>query len=188
MRLTDRDIQIVDFIKVCGVVDTETICKIFFKNGLRSCQIRLKKLVDNKHLKRIDRETFLDQHVFYVNKKPVQIKHKLLFSKFIAELVELGATIIKIKCPYKIGNIIADGFVAFELGGEKKTSFVEIELSKYFQVKKYDEFYYSKKWREALPTFPSVVVISDKRVEKSSIYTVIDIKTNFEDIRNIYFS
>ncbi|CEP82660.1 hypothetical protein [Paraclostridium sordellii] len=188
MRLTDRDIQIIDFIKSVGITDTETISKIFFAGGLRTCQIRLKKLVDNKYLKRIDKENFLDQHLFYVNKKPMQIKHKLLFSKFVAELVELGATIIKIKCPYQIANIIPDGFIAFELDGEKKTAFVEIELSKYFKVKKYDEFYYSKKWKELLPTFPSIVVVSDKKVQKSNAYTVIDIKTNFEDIRNIYFS
>ena len=115
MRLTDRDIQIIDFIKVCGVVDTETICKMYFDGGLRTCQIRLKKLVDNKYIKKIERETFLDQNVFYINKKPKQIKHKLLFSKFVAELQTLGAEILKIKSPLAISNLIADGFIAYKL-------------------------------------------------------------------------
>ena len=120
MRLTDRDIQIIDFIKVCGVVDTETICKMYFDGGLRTCQIRLKKLVDNKYIKKIDRETFLDQNVFYVDRKPKQIKHKLLFSKFVAELQNLGAEILKIKSPLAISNLIADGFIAYKLNNENK--------------------------------------------------------------------
>lgn len=188
MILTDRDNQIIDFIKVCGVVDTETICKIFFNNGLRSCQIRLKKLVDNKYLKRIDRETFLEQHVFYVNKKPKQLKHKLLFSKFVAELVSLGAEILKIKSPLKIDNVIADGFIAYNLNGENKILLVEIELTKYFNLKKYEELYYSRKWKETFPVYPAIAVITDKNVEKSTRFTVIDIKTNFENIKNIYFN
>ena len=188
MRLTDRDMQIIDFIKVCGVVDTETICKMFFNNGLRTCQIRLKKLVDNKHIKKIERETFLEQNVFYVNKKPKQLKHKLLFSKFVAELQLLGAEILKIKSPLKIGNVIADGFIAYKLGGENKILLIEIELTKYFNLKKYEELYYSKKWKEVFPVFPSIAVITDKTVEKSTRFTIIDIKTNFENIKNIYFN
>lgn len=188
MRLTDRDNQIIDFIKSVGIADTETICKIFFNSGLRTCQIRLKKLVEENYIKRIDRATFLDQHIFYVDKKPMQIKHKLLFSKFVGELKELGATIVKIKCPLRVGNIIADGFIAYELNGENKIAFIEIELSKYFNLKKYEELYYSKKWKEMFPTFPSVIVVSDKKVDKSTRFTVIDIKTNFEDMKNIYFN
>lgn len=188
MILTDRDNKIIDFIATCGVVDTETICKIFFDGGLRTCQIRLKKLVDNKHIKKIERETFLEQNVFYINKKPKQLKHKLLFGKFIAELVGLGAEILKIKSPLKINNIIADGFIAYKLGGENKILLVEIELTKYFNLKKYEELYYSRKWREMFPVFPSIAVITDKKVEKSTRFTVIDIKTSFENIKNIYFN
>ena len=188
MRLTERDIEIIEFIKQCGVVDTQTICKIYFDGGLRTCQIRLKKLVDNKYIKKIERETFLEQNVFYINKKPKQIKHKLLFSKFVAELQSLGAEILKIKSPLRIDNVIADGFIAYKLGGENKILLVEIELTKYFNLKKYEELYYSKKWKDMFPVFPSIVVISDKRVEKSTRYTVIDIKTNFEDMKNIYFN
>lgn len=188
MRLTDRDNQIIDFIATCGVADTETICKMFFNNGLRTCQIRLKKLTDNKYLKRIDKETFVDQNIFYINKKPAQLKHKLLFSKFVAELQLLGAEILKIKSPLKINNVIADGFIAYKLGGENKILFVEIELTKYFNLKKYEELYYSKKWKEMFPVFPSIAVISDKKVDKSTRFTVIDIKTDFENIKNIYFN
>lgn len=188
MRLTDRDNQIIDFIATCGVADTETICKMYFDGGLRTCQIRLKKLVDNKYLKKIERETFLEQNVFYVNKKPKQLKHKLLFSKFVAELQLLGAEILKIKSPLKINNVIADGFIAYKLGGENKILLVEIELTKYFNLKKYEELYYSKKWKEMFPVFPSIAVITDKNVEKSTRFTVIDIKTDFENIKNIYFN
>lgn len=167
MRLTDRDNQIIDFIKTCGVVDTETICKMFFDGGLRTCQIRLKKLVDSKHIKKIERETFLDQNVFYINKKPKQLKHKLLFSKFVAELQCLGAEILKIKSPLKIGNVIADGFITYSLNGEYKILFVEIELTKYFNLKKYEELYYSRKWKEMFPVYPGIAVITDKNVEKT---------------------
>ena len=188
MRLTDRDMQIIVFIKVCGVVDTETICKMYFDGGLRTCQIRLKKLVDNKYLKKIERETFLDQNVFYINKKPKQIKHKLLFSKFVAELQSLGAEILKIRSPLKINNVIADGFIAYKLNNENKILLVEIELTKYFNLKKYEELYYSRKWKEMFPVFPCIAVVTDKTVEKSSAFTVIDIKTDFSDIKNIYFN
>ena len=51
MRLTERDLDIIDFLKRVVVADTLTLQRIFFKNAsLRTCQARLKMLVDNKHI------------------------------------------------------------------------------------------------------------------------------------------
>ena len=51
MRLTERDLDIIDFLKRVVVADTQTILKIFFKDAsLRTCQARLKMLVDNKSI------------------------------------------------------------------------------------------------------------------------------------------
>mgnify|MGYP003292503775 CR=1 FL=1 len=51
VKLTDRDVKIIDFLKNNKCADTQTLSNIFFKGSLRSCQHRLKKLCDNGYLK-----------------------------------------------------------------------------------------------------------------------------------------
>ena len=63
MKIQERDLKIIDFIKRVVVADTETIHKMFFNNcSLRCCQRRLQKLEEGKYIKSF-REDILKQKI-----------------------------------------------------------------------------------------------------------------------------
>ena len=184
VKLTDRDIQIIEFLKENKCADTQTISNIFFDGSLRSCQHRLKKLVDNGDLK-VFRENILSQNIYYTKKKPSSYKHALKVTQFIAELYKLGIEVLKIKTPYAIGNMIADSLIVCRVNGDVKILWLEVELTKFFNLNKYEDLYYSRKWKEALPNFGSIVVVSRKKVKTNDKFNVIKIDTDFSNIEDL---
>lgn len=184
IKLTDRDVKIIEFLKNNKCADTETISHIFFNGSLRSCQHRLKKLCDNGDLKSF-RENILSQNIYYVKKKPSSYKHALKVTQFIAELHKLGIEVLKVKTPYAIGNMIADSLLVVRVNGEIKILWLEVELTKFFNLSKYEDLYYSRKWKEALPNFGSIVVVSRKKVKTNDKFNVIKIDTDFSNIEDL---
>lgn len=185
VRLQDRDLKIIDFLNNNKCADTETLSHIFFNSSLRACQHRLKKLADIGEIKAF-RENILTQNIYYTKRKPTSYKHALKVTQFIAELYKNDIEILKSKVPYKIGNIIADGLFVVRINGDVKILFLEVELQKYFNLDKYNELYYSRIWREIFPVFPSIVVVSDKRVDTDNKFNIIKIDTEFKNIKNIF--
>lgn len=181
IKLTDRDVKIIDFLKNNKCADTQTISNIFFNGSLRSCQHRLKKLVDNGDLKAF-RENILSPNIYYTKKKPTSYKHAIKVTQFIAELHKLGIEILKIKTPYAIGNMIADSLIVCRVNGDVKILWLEVELTKFFNLSKYEDLYYSRKWKEVLPSFGSIVVVSDKKVKTNDKFNIIKIDTEFKNI------
>lgn len=182
IRLTERDLKIKEFLKDVVVADTETIHNIFFSNAsLRTCQARLKLLVDNKVI-RAFREDIFSQNIYYL-KKPSSYKHKIVFSKLLGKLHKENIEVLKYVTPLKVGNIIADGFIAVNVDGENKIYFVEVELTKYFNTKKYIDLYYSRKYKEKFPVMPDILVISDKKVNKDTKLNINTCKLDLSDLK-----
>lgn len=184
VKLTDRDLKIIEFLKDNKVADTQTLSNIFFNGSLRSCQHRLKKLTDNGDLKSF-RENILSQNIYYIKKKPTSYKHALKVTQFISELHKLGIEVLKIKTPYAIGNMIADSLIICRINGDVKILWTEIELTKFFDLSKYENMYYSRKWKEVLPSFGSIVVVSDKNVKTNNTFNITKIKTDFSNIEDL---
>ena len=184
IKLQDRDINIIDFLKNNKVADTTTLSNIFFNGSLRSCQHRLKKLCDNGDLK-VFRENILSPNIYYVKKKPSSYKHALKVTQFIAELYKLGIEVLKVKTPYAIGNMIADSLLVVRINGDVKILWLEVELTKFFNITKYENLHYSRKWKEVLPTFGSIVVVSRKKVKTNDKFNVIKIDTDFSNIEDL---
>lgn len=184
VKLQDRDVKIIEFLKNNKCADTETISHIFFNGSLRSCQHRLKKLVDNGDLKAF-RENILSPNIYYTKKKPTSYKHAIKVTQFIAELYKLGIEVLKVKTPYAIGNMIADSLLVVRINGDVKILWLEVELTKFFNLSKYEDLYYSRKWKEALPSFGSIVVVSDKKVKTNNKFNIIKIKTDFSNIDDL---
>ena len=181
MKIQERDLQIIDFIKRVVVADTSTIHKIFFSNcSIRSCQKRLQKLEEGKYIKSF-RETILDQKIFYINRKPSSYKHKIVFSKLIGEMTSQGIEIIKYKTPLKLHNIIADGFIIYKTD-TVKMAFVEVERCKNFNIKKYEDLYYSRAWRSNFEQFPGIIVASDKKVNTNDKFDFTICKLDLSDL------
>lgn len=184
VKLQDRDIKLIEFLDNNKCADTESLSHIFFNGSLRSCQHRLKKLSDIGEVKSF-RENILTQHIYYTKRKPTSYKHALKVTQFIAELHKLGIEILKIKTPFKCGNLIADSLIICKVGGDIKIMWLEVELTKFFNLTKYEELYYSRKWKEVLPTFGDIVVITDKKVKTNNTFNIVKIDTEFKNIKNI---
>lgn len=164
IKLTERDMKIKEFLNDVVVADTNTISIIFFNGSKRAAQQRLKLLVDHRYMKCF-REDILEPNIYYLNKKPSSYKHKIIFSQLIGKLQEQGIEVIKYVTPLKLGDIIADGFIAISVNGENRIYFVEVELTKYFDLDKYLDLYYSRKYKEKFPIMPRILVITDKKVK-----------------------
>ena len=181
MKIQERDLQIIDFIKRVVVADTETIHKMFFNNcSLRCCQRRLQKLEEGKYIKSF-REDILKQKIFYINRKPSSYKHKIVFSQLIGELSARNIEIVKYKTPLKLHNIIADGFIIYKTD-TVKMAFVEVERCKNFNIKKYEDLYFSRAWRNNFEKFPGIVVISDKKVKTNNKFDFVTCKLDLSDL------
>ena len=131
------------------------------------------------------RPGLLEQNIYYVKHKPTSYKHALKVTQFIGELHKLGVEIIKYKVPYKISNIIADGLLVVKINNEVKIIFLEVELTKYFNLTKYQELYYSRAWKDVFPVFPNIVVVSDKKVDIDNKFNIIKINTDFSNIQDL---
>ncbi len=187
IKITDRDKEIVEFLRANKCADTETLSNIFFNSSLRACQNRLKKLVDNGNIKAF-RENILTQNIYYVRRKPISYKHALKVTHFIAELHKLNIEIIKYRVPYKLSNIIADALFIIKINNQAIPIFLEVELTKFFDLEKYQRLYYSRVWKEVFPMFPKIIVITDKKVKTDKKLEIIKIDTAFSNMEEFVFT
>ena len=185
MKITKRDLAIVEFLDKVGVADTTTINKMFFNNSVKACKNRMKLIFDVGMVKRLDRKYLNQEYIYYTKKKPVQIEHKLLLSRFIAELKSQGADIISIIVPFSVGNVIADALLTYAINKTVKTDFVEVENQKTFKSTsdKYVKLYKNGDYKKSnLPFMPNIIIISDEHEFK-----IDNIKTKFirKDFSNL---
>ena len=174
IKIGRRDEEIKQFVQNTGCCDTNTIASIFFNEGIRNCQKRMKQLTENGFIK-VFRPSIFEQNIFYVKTKPRNWKHKIVFSQLIGELYRLNIEVLKYKTPYKLKNCIADGIVVIRIDDEIRIYYVEVELSKKLNQDKYIKLHYERAYKEAgLPFEPSVLVITDKNINADN--TVLDIR------------
>lgn len=181
ITITDRDKKIKEFLKEVTVADTKTLHILFF-NGttMRNCQKRLKQLVDIKYIKSY-RENIISQNVYFI-KKPRNIEHKIKFSQLLAEIKLQNIELLKYRCPFKIGNVIADGLVVIKDRGKVKIYFVECERTKKLNINKYMDLYYSRVYKDKFPVMPRILVIG-KKPQTSNILDIRYCDWNFTDLK-----
>lgn len=182
MIITDRDRKIKEFLLEVEVSDTKTISILFFNGSLRRCQQRLKILTDINFI-RYFRDGIPGQNIFYTGRKPKSWKHKIIFSQLLAELKLKDIEVLKYRTPLKIGPVIADGFIAINDNGINKIYLIEVERTKNFNVNKYIDLYYNKKWKDLFPVFPNILVITDKKIELHNKLNIKKCKLNLSDLK-----
>ena len=91
--------------------------------------------------------------------------------------------ILKYKVPYKISDVIADAFIAMRVNNQNYIYFVEVENTKKFDLNKYEKLYYSRFWKEMFPVFPSIIVITDKKINMNEKLNIIDIKLDLSNLK-----
>lgn len=181
MKITERDIKILEFLKEVNVADTKTLSILFFNGSIRRCNQRLKILKDHKKVKCF-RENILSSNIYYMGRKPVNWKHKIVFSQLLGVLQLNEITILKYRCPFKVSSVISDGFICINVDGINKIYLVEVERTKHLDINKYIELYYSREWRKIFPIMPSILVITDKKVSDNKILDIKVCKLNLENL------
>lgn len=182
MIITERDEKIKEFITEIGVCDTKSLSIIFFNGSLRACQSRMKKLVDMNYIKCF-REGIPGQNIFYTKKRCVNYKHKMKFAQLLGELKKQNIEVVKYKCPLKIDYIIPDGFIAIKKGEVIEMYFVEIEMTKNFNLNKYLDLYYFKKYKQKFPVMPNILVVSNKPVKTDNALNIKKCKLDLSDLK-----
>ena len=61
--------------------------------------------------------------------------------------------------------------------------FIEVELTKYFDLKKYEELYYSRLWKQNFIDFPNILAITDKKVKTNNKFDIKVSKLDLSDLK-----
>lgn len=181
MKITERDMKILEFLKEVNVADTETLSILFFNGSIRRCNQRLKILKDHKKIKCF-RDNILSPNIYYIGRKPINWKHKIVFSQLLGEMQLNNIKILKYRTPFICGSVIADGFIPISIDGVNKIYFVEVERTKKLDVDKYTDLYYSRKWKELFPVMPSILAISNKKVPQVKVLDIKVCKLDLQDL------
>ncbi len=180
MILMERDIKIIDFIETCPA-DSATIKKLFF-TGKRTCNERLRKLIDYGYLKRW-RHNVNCNYIYYVRRKPAQLEHCSFIAKTYLWIQQQEYIIEKFKREVAIENLRADALC--KINDIKRDGYliVEVELSNNNiskKLMKYEDLYLSRQYKKYFDVMPKLLYVSDQKV-KSDFLNIINL--NIKDIQ-----
>lgn len=186
--ITPRDQQVLDMIELLNVAKVSQIYRMFYsslKQGQQTCRKRMKKLYDDKLIKR-EHSHLNTEYVYYVNKNN-QFNHSLILTEFYVQLHKL-AEIDKFEVEQPYGNIRPDGMCICGYRGFTHYFFIEVHISNNkFNQDKYISYFGSLEWKKYFDVFPKVIVISDKKIDlKPTNLKFIQIQTNCENINKIW--
>lgn len=200
MRLTNRDIMVMEFIKQFRVASTSDIMDLFGFNQ-PNCNKRMKMLMeefkDLKKMKYNPTYNFYDnkykaglknQNVYYWKRKSKSIEHDLLINRFYVNLLqqakENNFTIKKFDREYRIilddFTVIADAYILIEYKGSESEYLLELENNKDFNYKKY----YKLETEDIFA--PPIIVCTDRKVYNyCKNLEIIKVKLNLSDMNKV---
>ena len=107
--LTERDMNIINFIHEVELATTQNINDLFFKDVSKTVlSRRLNHLVNYSYLKRTRIKELNNTYMYYINNKPKHLVHELIGTTFYVSLSNLGYEIIRFMRNKKIGKCIVD--------------------------------------------------------------------------------
>lgn len=181
--ITERDMKVVEFIEKYKIATTTTL-SMFYPN-INIAQRRLKVICEDGYLRR-SRNNVNNEYMYYL-KKPNQIRHDLLLTEFYYNFRNLeGIEIIDFKKEVAIGNVRADGMVAYKHKDKNYLALLEMQL-KYNtpDVDKYLKLHKNKEYKNHLPVFPQIVFVTNRSIKKIDDFKVIKVKKDLSDIKKI---
>lgn len=195
--MTDRDLQILDLVKSCNVITREQVQRVLFQDIHINVPLRrLKKLVDDKYIKRsyFNLGNHTNSYVYYRGKKPSQrnIKHNLMITEFVTKVMTI-CDVAEAETNYKIGNIISDGYIRYkDVEGKNRHLFLEVQLSNKVSdtTEKYKDIKniileHNPQWK----TIPKLIVVTDlphDNQQMKNIKILYD-NTDMENLRELLF-
>jgi hypothetical protein len=184
--LTVRDKQIINHIVDFKAASSHQIERLFFRGYSRSDIIarrRLASIVKLSEIKRIQ-DRYSKRYLYYHGSK-AQLYHKLYVAEFYTKLIEQGVEIVEFQREMYVGNLRADAFTIFKYNGFKFHVCVEVQLChEPLDTGKYEELARNKQY--PWPTFPRIVVISDREYKINSPIQFIQIGTDFSGWERVF--
>lgn len=162
IKLTQRDYEVLQFIKEYKVADINTIQALFFPS-IPTAEKRLRKLCEAKKLNR-SRANILEPYVYYKNSKPTNLKHSLAIAR-VYSILQSEYEVVKCKreweCKYYSKTLRPDLMLVIRRYGKLIPLLIEVDLSKAYK-NKYDTFIKSEYYKQYFPVSPIIIVISNR--------------------------
>ena len=103
-------------------------------------------------------------------------------------LHQKGIEVLKYRTPFIIdtgvNKVISDGLIITRVNEQVEIYFIEAELTKKPNYKKYENLYYSRKYLEKFPIMPSILVVTDKRINTDhQVLNIKSCKLNFSNLK-----
>ena len=177
IKLTDRDKEIIKFLKEYKCANTHTLAKLFF-TSVTLAERRLKKLVTGGYLRRY-REDILHPYIFYTNKRPTNLVHSCMISEVYADL-KSKYDVIKIQKEYELkygsNKLRTDLMAVLRINGKLVPLLIECDLSRCMKYK-YDSYINDNYYRQKFGTKPTIISISKYKPKSNTpiIYIPLDI-------------
>jgi len=178
--ITDRDYEVIEFLKSYKVASTDTIAELFYNGKLRTAQYRLKCLAEKKQIKR-SREAVTNQYIYYT-KKPAQLRHSLLITDFYRELNRYTSSVVFFAREPDVCGKRPDAVFGYKINGCECLGLLEVEISN----KGFDrDKYCNKKFLDFFPIAPKLFIVTNQtKIKKDGLFCSCSVcDTTLSDVK-----
>lgn len=130
--MTERDLELLDFINLVEICRSTHLKELFFKDCSKTVlNRRTAKLAEYGEVKRFRSDLFEREYVYYNDRKPNPriLRHDLVVTDLVVSLINEGAEILHLDRNVVIGDIISDAFIIIRKENIKRAFLIEIQLS-----------------------------------------------------------
>jgi len=180
--ITDRDYEVIEFLKTFKVASTDTLTELFYKNP-RTARYRLKQLTDKKMIRR-SRDAVTNQYLYFV-KKPAQLRHSLLVTDFYRELNKYTSQVVFFARETEICGKRPDAVFGYRINKDEYVGLLEVEIShKGFDCDKYR----NSKFVNYFPVKPKLFIVSNqKKIKTDDLLCACSVcDTNLSNVKLLF--
>lgn len=177
VNLTERDIDVVDFINMYKAATTKMLVDLMYNNynvGTR----RLKMLTDGGYIKRSRIST--GEWLYHIDESNDLLLKNFMITKFIVSLMERGVDVEEVYYGKKIGDITVDAQFIVSYKDKKHMLLVESNIIGGFNSDKYTKLYMDNKSIKGY--IPKVVIIDNKSIDTETPYSLVRINRDMSNI------
>lgn len=200
LLITTRDLEVIRHLENGMLLTADIASRLVYHtqnktSSLKIAQRRLTELYKSKHIKRL-RNSVTNSYIYYLNKTPTKVDHRLTIASFIAELNIIGFEIEEYQLEYTVlqenYHLRPDIFLILNNHGKRISALVEVDLTKGFtNIDKYNNVITDTKngIKTGLPALSFMLVaVTDKQINKDEcLIKPIQIHTDFSDINRIMY-
>jgi hypothetical protein len=160
--LTQRDIQILKFVREYGAITINQAHKLYFNSryGKDLARKRLKKLCDMGELQSGTLDNSISNHRMYFKDKIINTQ-KMLVLDLYSNLISNGVKVLELSTEVNLGDNSPSGFIKARYKEIEKEMFVEIEITDRINYESYEHLKDCYVTNELHNKFPSIIAVSE---------------------------